>query len=195
MSYRNPVITRRFDELVEDGDHCHVIIRNPKTMPGTELTAMAGDDDAEGDGAGAQFGSLLEVFDADVKSALAGDAAALPAAITALVEKLRADAGQVAAPQDGDATGGNVKLKRIHQMIARLVIGWRVWDPTVPIKADPETGELIHDDETAPRLLPLPATAESVAKLPQAILMDLMTQVTSAVNPNQSPAGTTGSPS
>ena len=54
-------------------------------------------------------------------------------------------------------------------MIARLVVGWRVWDPTVPLKVNPDTGALIHDEETEPRLLPLPATAELVAKLPQVI--------------------------
>jgi hypothetical protein len=51
------------------------------------------------------------------------------------------------------------------------------------VKADQETGELIHDEETEPRLLPLPATAESVAKLPQAILIDLMNQVTGVMDP------------
>jgi hypothetical protein len=135
MGYRNPVITRRFDDLVEEGDACHVIMRNPATMPGTEFAAI-----------------------------MAG----------------------------GDTAGDMEKLGRVHAMIAGLVIGWRVWDPTVPVKADPETGELIHDEETTPRLLPLPATPESVAKLPQAVLMDLMEQVTAVINPPQSPAEPTG---
>ena len=39
--YRDPIITLKFDELVEDGDTCHVIIRNPRTMPGAEFKAMA----------------------------------------------------------------------------------------------------------------------------------------------------------
>jgi hypothetical protein len=135
MGYRNPVITRRFDELVEEGDTCHVIIRNPQTMPGSEFTAI-----------------------------MAG----------------------------GETAGDEEKLKRIHAMIAGLVIGWRVWDASVPVKADQETGELIHDEETAPRRLPLPATAESVARLPQAILMDLMNEVTRVMDPPQSPAEPTG---
>jgi hypothetical protein len=135
MGYRNPVITRRFDELVEDGDTCHVIIRNPQTMPGTEFTALA---------------------------------------------------------SRGDTESGEERIKGVCGLIANLIIGWRVWDPTVPVKADLETGELIHDEETAPRLLQLPATAETVAKLPQAILMDLMEQVTGVINPPQSPAEPTG---
>jgi hypothetical protein len=140
VGYKNPVITLRFDDLVEDGDTCHVIIRNPRTMPGSQFTAMA--------------------------------------------------AG-------GDMSEDDAKMHRVHEMIAGLVIGWRVWDPTVPVKADPETGELIHDEETTPRLLPLPATPENVAKLPQEIQMAIMGKVTEAVNPPQSPASqeATGNPS
>jgi hypothetical protein len=132
VGYRNPVITRRYDDLVEEGDTCHVIIRNPQTMPGTEFTALA---------------------------------------------------------SRGDTESGEERIRGVCGLIANLVIGWRVWDPTVPVKADQETGELIHDEETQPRLLPLPATAESVAQLPQAILMDLMNQVTGVMDPPQpSPA-------
>lgn len=135
MGYKNPVLTLRFDDLVEDGDTCHVIIRNPRTMPGDQFTALAA---------------------------------------------------------DGETSGDGDKMHRMHQLIAGLVIGWRVWDPAVPVKADPETGELIHDEETRPRLLPLPATAETVATLPSEILMAIMTKVTEAVNPQQSPAESTG---
>lgn len=120
---------------MEDDDTCHVIIRNPRTMPGDQFTALAADSEAAGDDA---------------------------------------------------------KMRRMHQMIAGLVIGWRVWDPSVPVKANPETGELIHDEETAPRLLPLPATAESVAKLPSEIQMAIMSKVGEAINPPKSPAETTG---
>jgi hypothetical protein len=99
---------------------------------------------------------------------------------------------EFAAIASAETESDKQKLGRLYAMIAGIVIGWRVWDPTVPVKADAETGELIHDEETQPRLLPLPATPESVAKLPQAILLDLMEQVTKAVNPPQSPAETTG---
>ncbi len=136
--YRNPVITLKFDELVEDGDTCHVIIRNPKLMPADEFKAMAG--------------------------------------------------------ADGEESGTGT-MDRSFGLIARIVIAWRVWDPTVPVKVDEDTGELICDEETEPRLLPLPATPELVAKLPQLIALRLMEEVGAAVNPPQSQAETTGSPS
>lgn len=135
MGYRNPVITLRFDELVEEGDTCHVIIRNPKTMPGSEFKSMA---------------------------------------------------------DDGD---GGDKMDRTFEMISRLIVGWHVWDPTVPLKVNEHTGELIYDEETTPRLLPLPATPQSVAKLPQVIMLRLMEEVSGAVNPKTSPAETTSTTS
>jgi hypothetical protein len=138
VGYKNPVLTLRFDDLVEDGDTCHVIIRNPRTMPGDQFTALAA---------------------------------------------------------SGETLGDGEKMSRMHQMIAGLIIGWRVWDPSVPVKADSATGELIHDEETTPRLLPLPATAESVAKLPSEILMAIMTKVTEAINPPQKSAESTGTTS
>ncbi len=137
--YRDAIITLKFPELVEDGDTCHVIIRNPRTMPGSEFKAMASGADEN------------------------------------------ADSGET--------------MDRMFAMIARLVVGWRVWDPTVPLKVNPDTGALIHDEETEPRLLPLPATAELVAKLPQVISMKLMDEVGSAVNPKTSPADSTSTTS
>ena len=138
MGYRQPVITLRFDELVEDGDTCHVIIRNPKLMPADEFKAMAGPDGEE---------------------------------------------------------SGTGTMDRSFGLIARMVIAWRVWDPTVPIRVNEHTGELIRDEETEPRLLPLPATPELVAKLPQMIALRLMNEVGDAVNPQRNQAETTGSPS
>lgn len=139
MGYRNPIIRLDFNDLVEDGDTCHVIIRNPKTMPGAEFKAMA-------------------------------------------------------SGADGDGDSGET-MDRMFAMIAKLVVGWRVYDPTVLLKVNPDTGELIHDEETEPRLLPLPATAELVAKLPQVILMKLMDEVGSSVNPKTTPAESTSTTS
>lgn len=65
-------------------------------------------------------------------------------------------------------------------MVARLVIGWHVYDAT-------------STEEDQP-LLPLPATPELVGKLPQDILTRIMEEVNKA-NPPGSPAATTGSPS
>ena len=123
---------------MEDGDTCHVVIRNPQTLPSEQFEAMGAAGDAEGD---------------------------------------------------------KGKMHAVYGVLAELVIGWRVWDTTVPVKADPETGDLIHDAETEPRLLPLPATAGLVAKLPPGILNVLMARVTDAVNPQRPPAESTSSPS
>jgi hypothetical protein len=129
VGYRNPIITLRFPDLVDDGDNCHVVIRNPQLIPGEKYAAMGMREDGEAD---------------------------------------------------------DQKMHRMFGLIADLVVGWRVWDPTVPVKAD-ESGNLIEDDETAPRLLPLPATPALVAKLPQEILTKLMEKMTS-VFPQQTPA-------
>lgn len=79
---------------------------------------------------------------------------------------------------------------RGYDLIARLVIGWHVWDTTVPVKLD-DQGNPIEDDETAPRLLPLPATPELVGKLPQEILAALMEEL-SKLNPPTPQADGTG---
>lgn len=145
--YKNPVITLRFDDL---GDGCHVVIRNPKLMPGGQLRAMAsGRSDAD-----------REKF----KAALAA-----------------AEAGQ--EPPDDVLTDADED--RIFGMIAGLVVGWRVWDPTAPVDVD-DDGNIIEGD-SEPARLPLPATPETVKLLPQAILTRIMNEV-STVNPQVPPA-------
>lgn len=90
--------------------------------------------------------------------------------------------------EDGGTESAGGKMAKVHGMLAGLVIGWRVWDTRVPVKYDQEKGELIHDEETEPRLLPLPATAETVAALPPEILQTLMGKVTDAMNPQKQPS-------
>lgn len=92
-----------------------------------------------------------------------------------------AEAGQ--EPADDVLTGEDED--RIFGMIAGLVVGWRVWDPTAPIEVD-EDGNLIGDDAEPPRL-PLPATPELVRLLPQVILTEIMNKV-SEINPQVPPA-------
>lgn len=100
--------------------------------------------------------------------------------------ELRSAAGKVteadearfaAAKAAMDATGAvpddlanDEDENRGYAIMAKLVLSWRVWDATVPIKIDEETGDLIHDEETAPRLLPLPATPALIGKVPGDIL-------------------------
>lgn len=64
----------------------------------------------------------------------------------------------------------------MYGTIAKLVVGWTVFDATAPM-FDAEGNEI---DQPA---LPLPATRESVAKLPSAILTKLATIVKDTVNP------------
>lgn len=64
----------------------------------------------------------------------------------------------------------------MYKTIARLIVGWTVYDATAPM-----LDEALHEiDQPA---LPMPATAESVAKLPQVILNRLATILKDTVNP------------
>lgn len=98
-------------------------------------------------------------------------------------------AQKYAAMGGEDGETNEQKMGRMFGLIAELVIGWRVWDPTVPVRVD-EAGNLVEDEETTPRLLPLPATADLVAILPQEILTKVMEKMTSAF-PQPTPAAGT----
>jgi hypothetical protein len=94
-----------------------------------------------------------------------------------------ADAQRLAAARQITEAGGEVPddlvteedADRGFAFAAKLVADWHVYDATV------ENGEL----------LPLPATAESIAKLPQDILLGIMAEVGKA-NPTRSPGDGTG---
>jgi len=76
------------------------------------------------------------------------------------------------------------KLGAMDGVLAGLVIGWHVYDAT-------------SDDEDDQPLLPLPATADSVAKLPSVIKSWMVDEVGKAMSPKQtaSPAAGTSSTS
>lgn len=95
--------------------------------------------------------------------------------------KAAIEAGQ--EPAEGILTGEDEN--RIFAMLASLVVGWRVWDPTAPVDVD-EDGNLIAGDAEPPRL-GLPATAALIGKLPQVILTRIMEEV-GKVNPQSPPA-------
>ena len=92
----------------------------------------------------------------------------------------------IAAGQEpeGEILSGDDE-NRIWAMIARLIVGWRVWDPTTPVQID-DDGNLIEDGAEPPQL-PLPATPELVGKLPQEILTRIMEEFSRA-NPPVPPA-------
>lgn len=145
--YKNPVVTLRFEDL---GEGCHVVMRNPKLLPGGQLRAMAGGRS-----------------DADREKLQAALAAA---------EAGQAPADDILSDEDQD---------QIFGMIAGLIVGWRVWDPTAPVDVD-EDGNYVAGDAEASRL-PLPATPKLVALLPQVILTAIMNKV-GEVNPQVPPA-------
>lgn len=91
-----------------------------------------------------------------------------------------ADMERIAAAQQAIAETGDAgdlvtdeDANRGFEMIARLIIGWRVYDAT-------------STEEDQP-LLPLPATPALVGKLPQEILTRVMEEVGKA-NPPRTPA-------
>lgn len=97
----------------------------------------------------------------------------------AAIEEARAAAEAGREVPDGLVT--DELTSRGFTMVAGLIIGWRVWDPTVPVRVDGD-GNLVEDDETVPQLLPMPATPELVGKLPAEILTRIMDEV-NQVNP------------
>ena len=90
------------------------------------------------------------------------------------------DSGITAGP-DGQpvVTDEDAAEKKGFERFAKLVVGWRVYDATWPIELDAEFNVV---SSTAP-LLPLPATADSIARLPLAILTRLGQELTDALNP------------
>jgi hypothetical protein len=64
----------------------------------------------------------------------------------------------------------------MYGTVAKLIVGWTVFDATAPMVDE----DLTEIDQPA---LPMPATAENVAKLPSAILGDLVNVVKEALNP------------
>jgi hypothetical protein len=79
-------------------------------------------------------------------------------------ERLAAVQAAIAAGQDvPDDLVTDKDAKRGYALVAKLIIGWHVYDAT-------------STEEDMP-LLPLPATVESVGKLPMEILTAVMEQV------------------
>jgi hypothetical protein len=86
--------------------------------------------------------------------------------------ELRSSAGDVATGEDGQPTDAAAEGAG-YAVMAKLIIGWHVYD-----------GTSTEDDQP---LLPLPATPESVGKLPMEILTRLSEEL-AKVNPQPTPA-------
>jgi hypothetical protein len=96
--------------------------------------------------------------------------------------ELRSSAGDVPTGPDGTPADDDKAESAGYAVLAKLIIGWHVYD-----------GTSTEDDQP---LLGLPATPESVGKLPMEILTRL-TEELAKVNPQPTPAspGATSSPS
>jgi hypothetical protein len=93
-----------------------------------------------------------------------------------------AEAARAAAEAGSDVPDETVKegTAQMYRLAAHLIVGWRVWDPRVPVKLD-DDGNLIEDEETRPRLLPgAPVTPELARLLPQEPLTAIMEEVAKA---------------
>jgi hypothetical protein len=87
--------------------------------------------------------------------------------------ELRSSAGDVSVTEDGTAEDDEKAESAGYSVLAKLIIGWHVYDGT--------------STEADQPLLPLPATPESVGKLPMEILTRLSEEL-AKVNPQRTPA-------
>jgi hypothetical protein len=77
---------------------------------------------------------------------------------------------------DGRPVDLDAAKRANNEVLAKLIIGWRVYDAS-DVSVDEDGNEL----DQAP--LPLPATPDSVAKLPTSIFIALTKEVTEAMDP------------
>jgi hypothetical protein len=81
---------------------------------------------------------------------------------------------------DGQPTDAKAAMRSSYEVIAKLVIGWRVYDPTAPVELD-ENLEPVGDQP----LLAKEYTPENVAKLPAVILNTIADLIGEALNPQK----------
>lgn len=65
-----------------------------------------------------------------------------------------------------------------YQMMAKLIVGWRVYDAAAVVELD-ENGEAVGDQP----MLDMPATPEKVARLPLAIINRIGAEMREAGDP------------
>lgn len=87
--------------------------------------------------------------------------------------------GNVALNADGTPVDTAAAVEAMYATVAKLVVGWRVYDATAEVTLDEHTGEVT----SAAQLLPLPATPEACKKLPAAFINRVATEIREAVNP------------
>lgn len=87
--------------------------------------------------------------------------------------------GNVAMNPDGTPVDMQQATDNMYEVVAKLVVAWRVYDATQVPEIDPVTGE----DITVPELLPMPATAALCRKLPSAFITRVANEIKAAVDP------------
>ena len=83
-------------------------------------------------------------------------------------------------PKGIDSENEDEMMAATYQVMAKLVVGWRVYDASAPIEVD-ENGDVVEGVDQ-PRL-GLPATAETVAKLPMEIINRIGAEIREAADP------------
>jgi hypothetical protein len=84
---------------------------------------------------------------------------------------------EIPTDADGKPLNQDDAMEAMYEIIAGLVIGWRVYDAT-EVSIDQATGQPADQE-----LLPHPATPALVKKLPMAISTRIMDEVKQAANP------------
>lgn len=85
---------------------------------------------------------------------------------------------QVTPIVDGQPEDQAAANASMHNMVAKLVVGWRAYDATQPIVLD-----AAGNDTTVPELLPPDFSAVNVAKLPMEIINRIAREMQEASNP------------
>lgn len=84
-------------------------------------------------------------------------------------------------PKGGiDENDDDAMMAATYETMAKLIVGWRVYDAAAPIEVD-ETGTVVGDQP----LLEMPPTAEKVARLPVEIVNRIGEEMREAADPQR----------
>ena len=93
----------------------------------------------------------------------------------------------VAVDENGKPVDQNAAVESMYQIIANLVLAWRVYDTDVEVTVDEATGEaIVGEQKLLPSVNPSagrPATPDMIKRLPMAIITEVMGKVRQGTNP------------
>jgi hypothetical protein len=87
----------------------------------------------------------------------------------------------IAIGADGQPLDTELAEEDTYRRLAKMIVGWHVYDATL---TDEELEALGRGEEVDQRRLPLPATADSVRRLPNEIQRALIVEVEKVTNPS-----------